>query len=180
MFEPHDEPKCPRCGDAMVRRVRGSDGAPFWGCSTFPECRGTREIVTAAIVGHQPAATVGQARGRRLRFDRLVLACGAVGLMIGLGFIIVGLNSGPNTYAFMGAALVALVALVVLPSPFLPPAFARGYALRVALLCVCLAVFFIALAPVSKWLGQYFTDLFIQSIPTHAPATPSAALPGGA
>jgi DNA helicase-2/ATP-dependent DNA helicase PcrA len=35
-------PLCPRCGSAMIRR-NGSMG-PFFGCSTFPECRGTRNI----------------------------------------------------------------------------------------------------------------------------------------
>ena len=118
MFEPQQAPTCPKCGAIMVKRVRGSDGAPFWGCSTFPECRGTREMVTAATIGHQPTASLGPSVGpdrrRRLHFDQLVLACGAVGLIIGLGFIVVGLNSRPNTYAFTGAVLLALVAIVVL------------------------------------------------------------------
>jgi DNA-binding helix-hairpin-helix protein with protein kinase domain len=36
---------CPRCGSAMVRRTasRGLNvGSEFWGCSRFPQCRGTR------------------------------------------------------------------------------------------------------------------------------------------
>jgi DNA-binding helix-hairpin-helix protein with protein kinase domain len=36
---------CPRCGSAMVRRTasRGPNaGSGFWGCSRFPQCRGTR------------------------------------------------------------------------------------------------------------------------------------------
>jgi len=33
---------CPRCGQPMVVR-NGSYGA-FWGCSTYPNCRGTREV----------------------------------------------------------------------------------------------------------------------------------------
>lgn len=37
-----DAPECPRCGSRMVWRTRKSDGAPFWGCPRFPECRGTR------------------------------------------------------------------------------------------------------------------------------------------
>ncbi len=39
-----DTPTCPRCGAAMVRRTarQGSHaGHDFWGCSTFPACRGT-------------------------------------------------------------------------------------------------------------------------------------------
>lgn len=36
-------PSCPRCGDAMVKRVakHGThSGNTFWGCKGFPECRG--------------------------------------------------------------------------------------------------------------------------------------------
>ena len=36
-------PVC-RCGAPMVRRARRSDGAAFYGCSTFPRCRQTRPI----------------------------------------------------------------------------------------------------------------------------------------
>ncbi|WP_439924709.1 topoisomerase DNA-binding C4 zinc finger domain-containing protein [Nitrobacter sp. JJSN] len=38
---------CPRCGNPMVRRTarRGSNaGRPFWGCSRYPRCTGTRPI----------------------------------------------------------------------------------------------------------------------------------------
>ena len=38
-------PSCPVCAQLMVRRVakRGhSAGSPFWGCSTYPQCKGTR------------------------------------------------------------------------------------------------------------------------------------------
>jgi ssDNA-binding Zn-finger/Zn-ribbon topoisomerase 1 len=38
---------CPRCGSRMVRRTarRGSRaGKPFWGCSRFPSCTGTRPV----------------------------------------------------------------------------------------------------------------------------------------
>jgi restriction system protein len=40
-------PSCPRCGKNMVRRVAkqaAGAGAPFWGCTAFPACRGTRTI----------------------------------------------------------------------------------------------------------------------------------------
>lgn len=39
-------PTCPRCGNPMVRRVAARGirvGSSFWGCSTFPACRGTLE-----------------------------------------------------------------------------------------------------------------------------------------
>ena len=38
-------PACPKCGNPMVKRVAktGSNaGKTFWGCSTFPTCRGIR------------------------------------------------------------------------------------------------------------------------------------------
>lgn len=38
-------PDCPICGASMVRRVAkkgGNVGETFWGCSHFPQCRGTR------------------------------------------------------------------------------------------------------------------------------------------
>jgi len=41
-------PSCPICSKAMVKRVAkrgGSSGNAFWGCSDFPACRGTRQIV---------------------------------------------------------------------------------------------------------------------------------------
>lgn len=37
-------PACPRCGRPMVQRIaqQGAQaGKPFWGCSAFPDCRGT-------------------------------------------------------------------------------------------------------------------------------------------
>jgi restriction system protein len=33
---------CPRCGEAMMRRVNRQTGQPFWGCSTYPRCKATR------------------------------------------------------------------------------------------------------------------------------------------
>jgi restriction system protein len=41
-------PACPECGMAMVRRMarRGPhSGEEFWGCSTYPTCRGTAPIL---------------------------------------------------------------------------------------------------------------------------------------
>ena len=35
-----DDPLCPLCGSRMVLRRRRSDGNPFYGCSTYPKCRG--------------------------------------------------------------------------------------------------------------------------------------------
>ncbi len=39
-------PACPRCGSPMARRVARNGpraGRPFWGCSKYPQCRGTRD-----------------------------------------------------------------------------------------------------------------------------------------
>ena len=33
---------CPDCGSKMVARTNRQSGSKFWGCSTFPKCRGTR------------------------------------------------------------------------------------------------------------------------------------------
>ena len=40
-------PACPRCGSSMVRRIakRGANaGGTFWGCQTYPACRGVRPV----------------------------------------------------------------------------------------------------------------------------------------
>jgi restriction system protein len=45
-------PVCPTCGAPMVKRVakRGANsGQSFWGCSRYPECRGTRAIPSAPL-----------------------------------------------------------------------------------------------------------------------------------
>lgn len=45
--EAPEPPQCPLCGKPMVRRTanKGSGaGRDFWGCSGFPDCRGTRRV----------------------------------------------------------------------------------------------------------------------------------------
>lgn len=40
-------PACPACGAVMAKRIAGKGakvGQSFWGCSTFPKCRGTRPM----------------------------------------------------------------------------------------------------------------------------------------
>jgi restriction system protein len=42
-------PQCPRCGREMILRTarKGlNPGAEFWGCPAFPDCRGTRELIS--------------------------------------------------------------------------------------------------------------------------------------
>ena len=38
-------PSCPVCEQEMQRRQNRSSGYMFWGCSRFPNCRGTRAFV---------------------------------------------------------------------------------------------------------------------------------------
>ena len=35
-------PACPKCGKPMIERSNGKTRQKFWGCSTFPVCRGVR------------------------------------------------------------------------------------------------------------------------------------------
>jgi hypothetical protein len=37
-------PACPRCGSQMVMRTNRKDGSEFWGCPSYPQCRGTRQV----------------------------------------------------------------------------------------------------------------------------------------
>ncbi len=40
-------PTCPTCGATMQRRMARNTNRPFWGCSTYPKCRGTRDIASS-------------------------------------------------------------------------------------------------------------------------------------
>lgn len=54
MTTPDDQPHCPQCGAAMVRRVakRGSNvGGEFWGCSNFPTCKTALSIDAVSLPG---------------------------------------------------------------------------------------------------------------------------------
>jgi hypothetical protein len=35
---------CPSCGSSLVKRVRRSDGSPFFGCTSYPGCHYTRSL----------------------------------------------------------------------------------------------------------------------------------------
>jgi DNA-directed RNA polymerase subunit RPC12/RpoP len=39
-----DAPVCPYCGGRMVLRTRKKDGAKFYGCESYPACRGIVNI----------------------------------------------------------------------------------------------------------------------------------------
>jgi|TARA_B110000908_G_C10177080_1_gene413738 hypothetical protein len=38
-----DQTACPKCGKEMVKRTNGKTSDAFWGCASFPKCRGTRK-----------------------------------------------------------------------------------------------------------------------------------------
>lgn len=48
---------CPICQGAMVVRRNRTNGQEFYGCSGYPNCRGTRNIAGVASRGYQPGAT---------------------------------------------------------------------------------------------------------------------------
>lgn len=37
-------PVCPKCGAVMTLRTRKTDGGSFWGCPSYPKCRGIRQV----------------------------------------------------------------------------------------------------------------------------------------
>src|SRR3954447_15306735 len=72
-------PACPICSAAMVPRRRRSDGGSFWGCPSYPRCRGTRPVLGRAVqasppapAAHEPPVDPGVAGGSaRHRYERL-------------------------------------------------------------------------------------------------------------
>ena len=43
--------ECPRCGADMQVRTNRSNGDRFWGCSEFPDCRGTQPLAGSSSTG---------------------------------------------------------------------------------------------------------------------------------
>lgn len=42
-----DAPRCPKCEGTMTLRTAwkgANEGEKFWGCNSFPKCKGTRQI----------------------------------------------------------------------------------------------------------------------------------------
>jgi len=75
-----EAPACPKCGEAMVQRR--SRRGPFWGCSKYPECKGTRSIDGTAR--QEPKGTGvacpvegcdGELTGRRSRYGKIFYSC---------------------------------------------------------------------------------------------------------
>jgi len=42
-------PPCPKCGKEMHLRANRRTNERFWGCTSYPSCRGTRQLVESAL-----------------------------------------------------------------------------------------------------------------------------------
>lgn len=143
---------CPTCGSPMVRRRRRSDGAEFWGCPRYPQCRGTRDLeAISAVRPHQPSALIDAVRwddpswhkteagaSARARYrkgrDRhaartqrrrpMILAQGSVIGMAGIFLASGGLGASWKLY---GLLMVAFAVLFVLTSLFVLPNHIRAW-----------------------------------------------------
>lgn len=168
-------PECPQCGAMMVARRNRKDGSAFWGCSQYPRCHGTRNVAGGMPPASQPVTAPTSSRSaqeRGFHLDRFVLACGAVGLAVGFGFIAAAAGTGPKLWALVGASFIFLSAVSVLSSPMSRPGYARSIAFKIACAIVMTAAFVVFAEPLSKAIGQYTADYMMQSI--HTPAVPSA------
>ena len=57
-FSDKESPACPACGKPMRKRIAGKGpraGQTFWGCSGYPDCRGTLEIADKSDTTDQSA-----------------------------------------------------------------------------------------------------------------------------
>ena len=131
---------CPRCGAPLLRRRRRSAGAEFWGCSRYPQCRGTRELTAvetpeppepgsfAAFEPERPALSSGAGGSARAEFERRrardkevirrvrpwILAFGATVAVFGLLMAAFGpMPSGPLGPTYRMLWLVVPVVAVV-------------------------------------------------------------------
>jgi hypothetical membrane protein len=89
---------------------------------------------------------------------------------MGIGFVLAGLTVWPSGYQLLGAVAICVFAVLVAASLFMPAKLARRSSLRLVLVLLMVAVLAVALAPASKWLGQYISDSMLRSIATHTPA----------
>ena len=86
-LETSQAPSCPECGASMVRRTakRGSNaGGQFWGCATYPKCKGTRpagpETDTDVMLEQplQPLPVAWAEGARRSEFIPEYVSAGAI------------------------------------------------------------------------------------------------------
>jgi len=47
--EPEAAPPCPKCGKEMQLRANRRTHARFWGCTSYPSCRGNRQLAESAL-----------------------------------------------------------------------------------------------------------------------------------
>ena len=65
-------PTCPKCGATMVGKENRVTGQPFWGCSTYPKCKGIipffeNKNYGRRVVGNRTKVT-GYIRGKSQRY----------------------------------------------------------------------------------------------------------------
>lgn len=46
---PETAPPCPKCGKEMQRRTNRRTNEQFWGCTSYPSCRGTRQLTESGL-----------------------------------------------------------------------------------------------------------------------------------
>lgn len=51
-------PTCPRCKSKMILRTARQTGTQFWGCTKYPDCRGTYELTEARRVMDRELADI--------------------------------------------------------------------------------------------------------------------------
>lgn len=136
----------------MVRRRRRSDGAEFWGCPRYPQCRGTRQLTAInavrpkqpgrpidAVAWDEPAwqkreaGASAQARyesrrerhraGVRRRRPKILAKAVA---FTGVGLVLASGALGPS-WSLLGWSLVAVALLSALTSLFVLPNHVRAW-----------------------------------------------------
>lgn len=187
-------PLCPKCDAVMVLRHRRTDGASFWGCSRFPECRGVVKVApsrpaTPAMPAAYPVSPAMSAvrrptpvmpmpfgsttdRGSRLT-GRVWFAflSDAVAIICAVAFLATA--NGRWALLLIGVTLLAIAALSALTAPFLSPRLAARIAFDVMGLALLSAFAVFALMPISMWFGQVWAHDLIQVMPTLPQHTPS-------
>jgi len=191
MAEPTAVPLCPKCDAVMVLRHRRNDGAPFWGCSRFPDCRSIVKIAppppaTPAIYSvsspipavHRPTRVIPMPSGRATdRGSRLTgrvwfaFFCDAVAIICAIAFL--STANGRWASQLIGVTFLAIAALSALTAPFLSPRLAARIAFDVMGLALLSAFAVFALVPVSVWFGQIWAHDLVNEMPTFPQHTPS-------
>jgi ssDNA-binding Zn-finger/Zn-ribbon topoisomerase 1 len=124
---------CPRCGSAMIVRTARSGaraGHQFWGCSTYPACRGIVDITESApelvrgVVGQAGGSAQQQylrrkeafQRRRAERLPRTLVKAAVLGAGTAIVFGFLGSPAYGVFLGVLGAAAIIAVAVVTPPS----------------------------------------------------------------